>query len=181
MNFECHCPHGAIETRESLKNFKKQRWGRGGMSRELGPIELRVCRAVFAFLAVMVAAFLLLTAVESLFDPPASVNRAQTHQEITSSDGRNVEQPSQSSPPVQTLGAQSLQEPARGAVPDDAARLSLQRYASTLKVREPPKATTQERTIRFDPRPLDRSLDGTGSPASLVFFLGQMRAPSLLT
>jgi hypothetical protein len=131
------------------------------MSRELGPIELRVCRAVFASLAVLVAAFLLLTAVESLFDPPASVNRAQTHPEITSSDGRNAEQPSQSSPPVQTLGAQSHQEPARGAVPDDAARLSLQRYASTLKVREPSEATTQDRAIRFDPRPLDRTLDGT--------------------
>jgi hypothetical protein len=131
------------------------------MSRELGPIELRVCRAVFAFLAVMVVAFLLLTAIESLFDPPAS-NHAQTHQEITSSEGPNAEQPSQSSPPMQTLGAQSQQEPARGAVPDDVVRLSLQKYASTLKVRsEPPEATTLERAMWFDSRPLERSLDGT--------------------
>jgi hypothetical protein len=140
------------------------------MSRELGPIELRVCRAVFAFLAVTVVAFLLLTAIESLFDPPASVNQAQTHPEITSSDGRNAEQPSQSSPAMQTLGAQSQQEPARAAVPDDAARLSLQKYASTLKVwSEPPEATTLERAIRFDPRPLERGLDGTSlAPSDAV-------------
>ena len=131
------------------------------MSRELGPIELRVCRAVFAFLAVMVVAFLLLTAIESLFDLPASMNQAQTHPEITGSDGHNVEQPSQSPPAMQTLGTQAQQEPARGAVPDDTARLFLQRYASTLKVRESPEATTLETAIRFDPRPLDRSLDGT--------------------
>ena len=127
------------------------------MSRDLGPNELRVCRMVFAFLGVMVVAFLLLTAIASLSNPSPPVRKVQIQADITNATGRNPTRASQSSAPVQTLGAQSQKEPARGAVPDDRARVSL----SKIKVHsEPPEATALERAIRFDPRPLERRLDG---------------------
>jgi len=129
------------------------------MSRKLDPIEARVCRAVFAFLAVTVIGFLLLTAIEHLFEPPVFVNQAQTHPQVTPSDGNTAEYPSQSSRPMQTLSAQAEQERTRNTLPDDAVRLSLQNYASALRVRlEPPDLV---RGIWFDPRPLHQTLDGT--------------------
>jgi hypothetical protein len=127
------------------------------MSRDLGPTELRVCRMVFAFLGVMVFAFLLFTAIESLSNPSPPVRKVQIQPDITNATDRNPKQPRQSSPPIQTLGAQSQKDPVRGAVPDDPARVSL----SNKKVRsEPPEATALERAIRFDPRPLEQRLDG---------------------
>src|SRR5215831_5664023 len=101
------------------------------MSRKLGPIEVRVCRAVFAFLAVTVVTLVLLTAIEYLFELPAFVNRAQTHPEITGS-GHSA---SQSSRPMQTLGAQPQQERVPNTLPNDAIRVSLQNYASALRSR----------------------------------------------
>src|SRR5712692_4648001 len=84
------------------------------MSRDLGPTELRVCRMVFAFLAVMVFAFLLLNAIESLSNPSPPVRKVQVQPDITNPNGRHPKQSSQSSPPMQTAGAQSQKEPARG-------------------------------------------------------------------
>jgi hypothetical protein len=136
------------------------------MSRDLGATELRVCRMVFAFLAITVFAFLLLNAIESLSNPSPLVRKVQVQPDITNSTGRHPKQSSQSSPPMQTPGAQSQKEPARGVVPDEPVRVSL----SHLKVRlEQLGAMTLERAIRFDPQPLERRLDANSLvPADAV-------------
>src|SRR5712692_222520 len=126
------------------------------MSRDLGPTELRVCRMVFAFLAVMVFAFLLLNAIESLSNPSPPVRKVQVQPDITNPNGRHPKQSSQSSPPMQTAGAQSQKEPARGVVPDEPARVSLSHMKARL---EQLGAIALERAIQFDPQPFERRLD----------------------
>jgi hypothetical protein len=123
------------------------------MSKDLGPTELRVCRLVFALLAVTTVAFLLFHAIAYLFHPSSPVRNVQKHADITNSTGPDQKQPTQSSPPMQTMGG-----PARGAGLDDPAPVSL----PNVKVRsELFQAAALERIIRFDPRPLERSLNGT--------------------
>ena len=125
------------------------------MSRDLGPTELRVCRWVLAFLGVMVFAFLLLNAIGSLSNPSPLMSKAQIQPDITNATDRNPKQSSQSSPPLQTFGSQSRNEPARGAVPDEP--------LPNMRVRSDPlEAMGFEKAIRFDPRPLELRLDGKG-------------------
>jgi hypothetical protein len=118
------------------------------MSRDLGPTELRVCRIVFALLVVLVFAFFLLNAIESLSISPPPVRTVQVQRDLPNFTGRNPKKP-----PMQTLGPQSRNELARDAVPDDP--------LSNMEVRsEPLEAIGFEKAIRFDPRPLELRLDG---------------------
>jgi hypothetical protein len=148
------------------KIFGSQRWGaRGDMPRELGPIELRICRIVFAFLAAMVFAFLLLSAIESLFNLSPPVREVQIQPDIKNSADHDSKQSDLSSPPIRILSAPSQKEPA-DSVRDDPARVAL----SNMKVSaEPPEATALGRALWFDPRPLERSLARTSVvPADAV-------------
>jgi hypothetical protein len=132
------------------------------MSRDLGSTELCVCRIVFALLVVLVFAFFLLNAIESLSISPPPVRTVQVQREVRNFTGRNPKQPSQSSPPMRTLSPQSRNESARDAVPDDP--------LSNMKVRSAQlEAMGFEKAIRFDPRPLELRLDGKGIvPADAV-------------
>jgi hypothetical protein len=126
------------------------------MSRDLGPTELRVCRMVFAFLAAMVFAFLVFNAIESLSKPSPPVRKTQVQPVITISTGGHPKQPSQSSPPMQTPGAQSQKELAGGVVADEPTRVSF----AYMKVRlEQLGEMALQNAIRFDPQPLEQRLD----------------------
>ena len=129
------------------------------MSRGLGPAEIRVCRAVFSFLAAMILAFLLLYAIESPSNPPPTVRQVQLQPAKISADG-HPKQPSQSSPPMQTPGAQSQKELAGGVVPDEPTRGSF----ALLKIRlEQLGEIALQNAIRFDPQPLEQRLDANSA------------------
>jgi hypothetical protein len=130
------------------------------MSRELGPIELRVCRMVFALLGLMTLAFLGLGTIDSVF------NRYST-------------QLSKSSP--QTQGADSQKDYQGRALHDDYVGVVL---SSTEIHSQPRGVSALERAIRFDPGLLDRRVDGrsfiaaeagANSPAPGTFQSGPQR------
>jgi hypothetical protein len=126
------------------------------MSRDLRPAELRICRMVFAFLAAMILGFLVLNAIESLFDPSSPVREVQVQADIRNFIGRNPNHPNQSSPPRQNSDPQPQTESAGAAEPDEPERVSL----SIMKVRlEQLGATALEGTLRFNPQPLERHAD----------------------
>jgi hypothetical protein len=120
------------------------------MSRDLSAAEFRICRMVFAFLAIMVLAFFVFNAIDSLFDPSPPVRMVQIQPDITNSTGRNPKQPSQSSRLI------VQKEPGGGAVLQEPARVSLSHMKVGLeKLRE----LALEKTIHFDAQPLEQRLD----------------------
>jgi hypothetical protein len=126
------------------------------MSRDLRPAELRVCRMVLAFLGAMILGFLVLNAIESLFDPSSPVREVQVQADIRNSIGRNPKYPNQSSPPRHNSDPQPQTETAGGAEPDEPERappLTMKARLALLR------AMALERTVRFDPQPLERRVD----------------------
>src|SRR4051812_18096427 len=126
------------------------------MSRDLGPTELRICRWGFAFLAVIVFAFLLLTAIESLSNSSPATKKVEVQSDITSSTGRSPKQSTQSSPRSQATGAQSKKEPQPRIVAEEPAQVSLLQ----MKVRLEQFGTMAlQKAIQFNPEPLERHVD----------------------
>lgn len=122
------------------------------MSKDLSAAELRICRMVVAFLAIMVLAFFVFNVIDSLFDPSPPVRMVQIQPDITNSTGRNPKQPSQSSRFI------VQKEPGEGAVLQESARVSLSHMKAGLeKLRE----LALEKTIRFDAQPLEPRLDAS--------------------
>jgi len=129
------------------------------MSRDLRPAKLRVCRMVFACLAVMILSFLVFNAIESLFDlsPPAS--KVQVQSEARNSIGPDLKYPNQSSHAKQSSEPRPPKGWVREAAPNEPAGAPL----STMKVRlEQLGTTTLERAVRFNPQPLERHVDAHG-------------------
>jgi hypothetical protein len=120
------------------------------VSRDLSAAELRICRMVFAFLAIMVLAFFVFNVIDSLFDPSPPVRIVQIQPDITNSTDRNSKQPSQSSRLI------VQKEPGGGAVVQEPAHVSLSHIKAGLeKLRE----LALEKTISFDAQPLEQRLD----------------------
>jgi hypothetical protein len=99
----------------------------------------------------MIFSFLLLKAIEPLFDQRA-VSKVEAQPDIRSSVVRNPKFPN---PPSQNFDAQPQKVGAGGAKSNEPERVS----PSILKVRLEPGAVALERKIRFDPQPLDRRAD----------------------
>jgi hypothetical protein len=126
------------------------------MSKDLSPTELRVCRLGFAFLAVIVFAFLLLNAIEPLSNPSPTMRKAEVQSDITNSTGRSPKQSTQSSHRKQTTGAQSEKEPQARIVPEEPAQVSLLHMKARL---EQLGSMALQKAIQFDSEPLERRLD----------------------
>jgi hypothetical protein len=139
------------------KIYKNLRNIGGDMSRDLRPAERRVCRMVLTLLAVLVLGFLVLSAIEAVFEPSPPVKKALVQPHTGNSVGARSKDPS----PASDFGHKSDPQPqkqwAGGAEPDEPARDSL----STMKVRLERLAAAKalERTVQFDPEPLQRGLD----------------------
>jgi hypothetical protein len=127
------------------------------MSKDLRPAELFVCRMVFRFLAVMIFGFLLLTAVQSLFDQRSRpVSKVKVQPDSGNFIAHNSEYPSPSSPPRPNSDPQPQKVPGGGAEPEEPERVSL----SVMKVRlNRLGAVGLERIARLDPEPLERRAD----------------------
>ena len=130
------------------------------MSRDLSPAELHICRMVSAFLAITVLAFLVFNVIDSLFNSSPPVRMVQIRPDFTNSTGRKPQQPSQSSPLI------VQKEPAGGVVPEQPARVSPSQMQAGLQQL---RALALEKTIRFDPQPLQPRLDANSPvPADAV-------------
>jgi hypothetical protein len=149
------------------------------MSRELGPIELRVCRMVFALLGLMILAFLGLGTIDSVFNPSPHITKVQSQRHPTYAASRYSTQLSKSSP--QTQGADSQKDSEGPALRDDSIGVVL---SSTEIHARPRGVSALERAIRFDPGLLDRRVDGTSfipaaaganSPSAGTFQSGPQR------
>ena len=68
---ERYCQLPSLRHRDTGNSRKiaRRRLGRGDMSRELGPVEARVCRIVITLLGITVLVFVVLSAIEFLFNP----------------------------------------------------------------------------------------------------------------
>ena len=67
------------------------------MSRDLSPAEFHICRIVFAFLAIMVFAFLVFNAIDFLFKSPLPMRTVQIQPGTTRSiTPKSPKQPSHS-------------------------------------------------------------------------------------
>jgi hypothetical protein len=175
--------HCAIEAREKFPKLAKIMMGRGGMSRDLSPTEFRICRMVFAFLAIMVFAFLVSNAIDflfSLFTPVPPVRTVQMQPGTTrSTTPHSPAKPlSHSSPHV------PQKEPAGDVVPVEPAPASL----SYMKTRlEQLGQMTLEKAIWFDAQALDRGRDAnsvvvaTAEPAVTETSLPQWEARVIAT
>src|SRR5271166_2012645 len=118
------------------------------MSRDLSPTELRICRTVFASLAITVFAFLVFNAIDSLFNSATPVKMTRIRPNTNSTD-RNSTQGSQSSLLIVQKGA------AGGVVQEEPARASpSQMKAGSKKLQE----MVLEKMIHFDPQPLEHDL-----------------------
>jgi hypothetical protein len=123
----------------------------GGMSRDLSPAELCVCRIVFGFLAVMVFGFLVLKGIDSLFDHRSGpVSKVEVQPDTRTSIVRNPKYPK----PSENLDPQPQKVSA--AEPDQPERV----FLSIMKVRlERLGAVGLEKMVWFDPQPLERRVD----------------------
>jgi hypothetical protein len=115
------------------------------MSRELRPVEIRVCRIVFALLGIIVLAFVVLSAIDFLFGPWPRARNVQSRPVV------------QSPPLIQSQIAQSQKSSRRGALADQPAGIALLR--KEMQSQTPGLAL--DRAIRFDPGLLDRRVYGT--------------------
>ena len=115
------------------------------MSRELRPVEICVCRMVFALLGIIVLAFVVLSAIDFLFDPWPRARNVQSRPVV------------QSPPLIQSQIAQSQKSSRRGALADQPAGIALLR--KEMQSQTPGSAL--DRAIRFDPGLLDRRVYGT--------------------
>src|SRR5713226_6116561 len=88
------------------------------MSRELGPIELRVCRMVFALLGLMVVAFLVLGAIDSVFNPSPRMRKVQSQADIANARGRYPTQSIKLSTAIQKQSVEFQNDLQRGALSD---------------------------------------------------------------
>jgi len=121
------------------------------MSRDLSPAELCVCRIVFGFLAVMIFSFLVLKAIESLFDL-RSRPVSKVEPDIRTSVAHN---PTYPNPPLQNFDAQP-QKVGGGTKSDEPERAS----PSIFKVRlERLGAIGLEKKLWFDSQLLERRAD----------------------
>jgi hypothetical protein len=121
------CLHGAIETRDA-----KIMLGLGGMSRDLSPAEFRICRMVFAFLAIMVFAFLVFDAIDflfSLFSPAPPVRTVQMQPGTT----RSTTPHSPAKPLSHSSPLVPQKQPAGAVVPADPAPASLSYMKTRLE------------------------------------------------
>jgi hypothetical protein len=142
--------------KETLEDFQEAKRIGGDMSRDLGPAERRVCRMVFAFLAVMILGFLVLNAIEFLFDSLPPVWKVVVHPDTRNSLGPDPKYPNQPSHFRQNSDPQPRKQWAEGPEADEPARVSL----LTMKARlEQLGARALEMTVRFDPEPLERRVD----------------------
>jgi hypothetical protein len=126
------CLHGAIETRENFPKLAKIMLGLGGMSRDLSPAEFRICRMVFAFLAIMVFAFLVFDAIDflfSLFTPAPPVRTVQMQPGTT----RSMTPHSPAKPLSHSSPLVPQKEPAGAVVPADPAPASLSYMKTRLE------------------------------------------------
>jgi hypothetical protein len=115
------------------------------MSRELRPVEIRVCRIVFALLGIIVLAFVVLSAIDFLFGPWPRARNVQSRPVV------------QSPPLIQSQIAQSQKSSRRGALADQPAGIALLR--KEMQSQTPGLAL--DRAIRSDPGLLDRRVYGT--------------------
>jgi len=127
------------------------------MSRDLRPAERRVCLMVLAFLAMLVVAFLVLSALEPFFEPTPPVRKALVQPQT----GNSTEARAKSAKPASDLVPKSEPQPqtqwAAGAAAPDADERAAR---SAMKVQlERLAAKARERTVQFDPEPLERGVD----------------------
>jgi hypothetical protein len=127
------------------------------MSRDLRPAERRVCRTVVTLLAVLILGFLVLSAIEPVFEPSPPVRKTLVQPDTGNSLGARSKDPN----PSADLGHKSNPQPrtqwAGGAEPDEPARDSLSAMKVMLERLAAAKAL--ERTVQFDPEPLQRGVD----------------------
>ena len=126
------------------------------MSRELGPIELGICRLVFAFLGSMVSAFLLVSAIEFLSSSSPPVGKIERQPDITKQTGPNPKQLSQSTPSLRAVTAPLQKELAQGAA-DDPAQVALAKLKLFLQMRE---TASVQKSSQFDPLHLEPRFGG---------------------
>jgi hypothetical protein len=126
------------------------------MSRDLRPAEGRVCRLIFAFLAVMISSFLVLNAIESLFGRSAPMWNASVQPDAGNSLGSDPKAANQSAHFKRKLGP-ATPEPMGGGVEHDAgARAPLANMKARLQHHG---AMALDRMARFDREPLDPRVD----------------------
>lgn len=112
------------------------------MSRELGPVEARVCRIVITLLGITVLVFVVLSAIDFLFNPSPRPRTPQS-------------QPMVQASPKETQTAQYRKTPRRGVLPNHAAAIALPKK----EMPSPPPQSGLEKIIRFDAGLLDRRVD----------------------
>jgi Putative peptidoglycan binding domain len=135
------------------------------MSRGLSSTEKRICQVICAFLGALFFAFLVLNTIESLLNSSPPIKKLPPD---TTNISIHAKQTIPSSRALQAARYQT--EPAQGA-PDDPAPAPL----PSIKARSGPvENQAVERSIRFDPQRLERSIDGN----SVVLARGLLRLSS---
>jgi putative peptidoglycan binding protein len=131
------------------------------MSRGLSSTEQRICQVICAFLGALFFAFLLLNTIDSLLNSSPLVKKLPPDTTTTSIH------PKQAIPSSRALQAARDQTgPAQETTPAP---------LPSIKARShPAENQAVERSIRFDPQRLERSIDGN----SLVFARGLLRLSS---
>jgi len=126
------------------------------MSRDLRPAERRVCGLVFAFLGVMISSFLVLNAIDSLFDRSPPVWKVSGEPDSGHSVGLDPKGQNQSSHFKRNPDPQPQKQWAGDAEQDEGTGVSLANMKARLQQRG---AMALERMARFDPQPLEQHVD----------------------